>query len=59
LIELRDLAVELEGLSLHACSASVETMGLSAEQVAEGGLDGVMSTPHFLREFEDAALLLV
>ncbi len=59
LAELRDLAVELEGVSIHACSASVETMGLSPERVTEAGLDGVMSTPHFLRASGNTALLFV
>ena len=46
LAELRATAFELENLTVWACSASVDTMGLSGEPP----LDGVMSTPRFLRE---------
>lgn len=59
LVELRELAVQLEGVQLRACSASVETMGVTADQVTEAGLDGVLSTPRFLRETAGAALLVV
>ena len=54
----RDSARELEGLAIYACSASVETMGLSEADI-EGRLDGVMSTPRFLRETADARLVVV
>lgn len=43
---LRDMALELDNLTVWACSASVETMGLDGA----GTLAGVMSTPRFLRE---------
>ncbi|MDQ4072200.1 MAG: hypothetical protein M3088_04920 [Actinomycetota bacterium] len=56
--ELRETALQLEALSLYACSASVGTMGLSAAEVDER-LDGVRSTPRFLREASDATLLYV
>ena len=46
LAELRDTAFELDNLTVWACSASVETMGLNADPP----LAGVMSTPRFLRE---------
>ena len=46
LAELRDTALELDNLTVWACSASVETLGLSGQSP----LDGVMSTPRFLRE---------
>lgn len=59
LAELRELAVELDGLSLYACSASVETMGLSAEEVAAGLGAEVLSTPRFLREAGGAGLMFV
>ncbi len=59
LAELRELAVQLEGLRLWACSASVETMGVTSDQMTEGGFDGVLSTPRFLREAAGASLLLV
>jgi hypothetical protein len=44
--QLRDTAFEIDNLTVWACSASVETMGLSGEPP----LAGVMSTPRFLRE---------
>lgn len=56
--ELRETAVDLEALYLYACSASVDTMGLSAADV-EQRLDGVRSTPRFLRETSEATLLYV
>jgi peroxiredoxin family protein len=58
LAELRDTALELDGLELYACSASVETMSLTSGAVEER-LDGVMSTPSFLRRAEGATLLFV
>jgi len=58
LVELRDTALSLESLSLFACSASVETMSLTQADVDER-LDGVMSTPRFLRETAGASLLFV
>ena len=58
LVELRETALELEGLSLWACAASVETMGLGAVEV-EARLDGVRSTPRFLRENGAARLVYV
>ena len=58
LAELRETALELEGLALYACSASVETMSLTTEAV-EARLDGVMSTPRFLREANGARLVFV
>lgn len=47
LAELRDTALELDNLTVWACAASVETMGL---QAAAPPLAGVLSTPRFLRE---------
>jgi peroxiredoxin family protein len=58
LLELRDTALELDSLSVYACSASVETMSLTAGAVEER-LAGVMSTPRFLRESRGATLLFV
>jgi peroxiredoxin family protein len=58
LTELIDTALELDSLSIHACAASVETMGLEPTAVAERGLDGVKSTPRFLRDAADAARVL-
>jgi peroxiredoxin family protein len=57
-LELRDTALELDGLDLYACAASVETMSLTAGAVEER-LAGVMSTPRFLREAQGAALIFV
>jgi peroxiredoxin family protein len=56
--ELRATALELDSLRLWACSASVETMALAAADVEER-LDGVLSTPRFLRETAGARLLFV
>jgi peroxiredoxin family protein len=58
LAELRDTALELDALDVYACSASVDTMGLTAADV-EARLRGVMSTPRFLRETAGARLLFV
>ena len=58
LVELRATAFELEALGLYACAASVETMGLAAADV-ETRLDGVRSTPRFLRETGEAQLVYV
>ena len=58
LAELRDTAVSLDSLALFACSASIDAMPLSASDV-EDRLDGVMSTPRFLRETAGARLLFV
>lgn len=58
LFELRETALALEAVTLYACSASVETMGLSAAEVEER-LDGVRSTPRFLRETAGARLIFV
>jgi hypothetical protein len=58
LLELRDTALALDRLSLYGCAASVETMTLTAGAVEER-LDGVMSTPRFLRETRGATLLFI
>ena len=58
LAELRDTALSLDSLSVYGCSASIDTMPLSASDV-EDRLDGVMSTPRFLRETAGARLLFV
>ena len=57
-MELRDAALSLEALSVYACAASVETMSLTSADV-EDRLDGVMSTPRFLRETAGAQLVFV
>jgi peroxiredoxin family protein len=58
LVELRDTARELEDCRLWACAAAVELTGASAAAV-EQRLDGVMSTPRFLREVHGADLVVV
>ena len=58
LAELRDTAIELPDCRLWACAAAVELTAASAEAV-EARLDGVMSTPRFLREVAGADLVVV
>jgi peroxiredoxin family protein len=58
LVGLLDTARELDELVLYACSASVETMALTSAQVEER-LDGVRSTPRFMREVGGARLIFV
>jgi len=54
--ELRRAADELPGLELWACSAAVQATGVDPGLVHER-LDGVMSTPRFLRALDGAALV--
>jgi peroxiredoxin family protein len=54
--ELRETALDLRNLRLYACAASVE---LSPAEPELEGLDGVMSTPRFLREAAGERLLFV
>jgi len=56
--ELRETARELDDCRLYACAAAVERSGASAAAI-EARLDGVMSTPRFLREVEGAQLVVV
>jgi len=58
LVELRHTAHELEDCRLWACAAAVELTGARAAAI-EARLDGVMSTPRFLREIEGAQLVVV
>lgn len=58
LVELRDAAAALDDCRLWACAAAVECTGVSRADV-EARLDGVMSTPRFLREVAGAELLVV
>jgi peroxiredoxin family protein len=58
LAELRELAHSLEDCRIWACAAAVETTGASVAEV-EARLDGVMSTPRFLREVAGAQLVVV
>jgi peroxiredoxin family protein len=55
LVELREAAAELPDCRIWACAAAVETTGLEVE----GRLDGVRSTPRFLREVREARLVVV
>ena len=59
LSELVDTALGLDTLSVHACAASVETMTIEAAALEARGLDGVKSTPRFLRDTAGATLLFV
>jgi peroxiredoxin family protein len=54
--ELRRTALDLDNLRLYACAASVE---LAQAEHDLTGLDGVMSTPRFLREAAAERLLFV
>jgi peroxiredoxin family protein len=58
LAELRDTALELPDCRLWACAAAVEATGASRTEI-EARLDGVMSTPRFLREVAGADLVVV
>jgi peroxiredoxin family protein len=58
LAELRRTAAELDDCRLFACAAAVETAGVGRAEV-ERRLDGVMSTPRFLRETAGARLVVV
>jgi peroxiredoxin family protein len=56
LAELRETAAELPACRIWACAAAVETTGVSRVDV-EARLDGVLSTPRFLRETGAARLV--
>jgi peroxiredoxin family protein len=58
LAELRDMARNLPLVRLWACAAAVEATGASRAAI-EAHLDGVMSTPRFLRETAGARLVVV
>jgi peroxiredoxin family protein len=58
LVELRTAAHELPDCSLWACAAAVQAHGADWSAVNER-LDGVMSTPQFLREVAGAQLVVV
>ena len=58
LLELRETALQLESLSVYACSASVDTMSITRGAVEER-LRGVLSTPRFLEQVEGTPLLFV
>jgi len=54
LAELRDTAADLPSCRLYACSAAAQTTGADVSS-----LDGVRSTPRFLRDAADAQLVVV
>jgi peroxiredoxin family protein len=58
LAELRDTALALEDCRVWACAAAVEATGTDRALV-EARLDGVLSTPRFLREVAGAELVVV
>ena len=57
--ELIEAALDLETLTLHACAASIETMGVDPTTITDRGLDGIKSTPRFLKDAGDATLIFV
>jgi peroxiredoxin family protein len=58
LAELRDLARELPDCRLWACAAAVEATGADRAAI-DARLDGVLSTPRFLRETAGARLVVL
>jgi peroxiredoxin family protein len=58
LATLRETAAELPGVRMWACAGALEATGLDRD-LAEARLDGVMSTPRFLREVAGARLVVV
>jgi peroxiredoxin family protein len=58
LAELRDTALELDDCRIWACAAAVEATGIDRTLV-ESRLEGVLSTPRFLREVAGADLVVV
>jgi peroxiredoxin family protein len=56
--ELRHTAFELEDCRIWACAAAVEATGASRIEI-DARLDGVMSTPRFLRDIGGAGLVVV
>ena len=59
LSELIETALGLDALTMHACAASMETMGLDPTTITGRGLDGVKSTPRFLKDAAGAPLIFV
>jgi peroxiredoxin family protein len=59
LAELVETALELDNLTVHACSAATQTLGIEDAALADRGLDGVKSTPRFLKDTAGARLLFV
>ena len=57
LAELRATAAELPGCRIWACAAAAETTGIARAEI-DARLDGVLSTPRFLREAGEARLVV-
>jgi peroxiredoxin family protein len=58
LAELRAAAAELPDCRIWACAAAADTTGVERAAI-EARLDGVLSTPRFLRAVGDARLVVV
>jgi peroxiredoxin family protein len=58
LAELRDTAAELPDCRIWACAAAADTTGV-ARAAIEARLDGILSTPRFLREVGGARLVVL
>ena len=58
LAELRDTAAAIDDVRIWACAAAVEATGADRAAI-EARLDGVLSTPRFLREVAGAELVVV
>ena len=58
LAELRAAARELPECRIWACAAAADLVGVERADI-DAHLDGVMSTPRFLREIGDARLVVV
>jgi peroxiredoxin family protein len=56
--ELRDVAASLPDCRIWACAAAVETTGVERAAI-DARLDGVLSTPRFLREIGEARLVVL
>jgi peroxiredoxin family protein len=55
---LREAVAELPDCCIWACAAAAETTGVARPAIDER-LDGVLSTPRFLREIGDARLVVL
>jgi hypothetical protein len=59
LAELVKTALEFDNLTVHACSAATQTLAIEPATLTKRGLDGVKSTPRFLRDNAEAKLIFV
>src|SRR3954451_13196420 len=59
LADLVKTALQLDNLTVHACSAATQTLGVTRDAVTDRGLDGVKSTPRFLKDSAGATLIFV